>query len=318
MVERPVFESLRFALERAGFDVRAGLSLPPGLGPVADTNYRKAWRLALEQGLVARDVLTMAQHFLVGSLAPYDVTLFSAATVGEALHALTWLWPTIGGPGESVRVAPAGAALAVEWHGARPTLIDQLDALFSVGAVVERLRQHATRSWRPSLVRLSLDAKLSQAPAFEAFFQCPVVFGARAELVLVPKHATALKLRTANRLMSTTLRHLVERATTLPEQVQRAVAQHARRGAPIEDVAATLGRHPRQLQRSLEATGKRYRELRDAVLWAEARWLLVETDLAVVDIAGAVGFSDAATFTRAFSRWQGSGPAAYRAAFRST
>jgi AraC-like DNA-binding protein len=78
-----------------------------------------------------------------------------------------------------------------------------------------------------------------------------------------------------------------------------------------------LGRHPRQLQRALEATGKRYRELRDAVLSVEARWLLVETDLPIADIAGEVGFSDAATFTRAFSRWQGSGPGAYRAAFRS-
>ena len=317
MLPRQTLETLLFALERVGFDVRTHLSLRPGLGPVSEVEYRKAWRLALQRGLTARDVLTMARFFLVGSLAPHDVTLFSAPTVAEALRTLILIWPAVSGPGEHVLLRERGGAVNLEWVGSRHTLIDQLDALFSVGALLDQLRQRSARPWSPTVVRLSLASAPEATASLEQFFRCPVTLGAKSDVVVLSRQACGTKLRTASQAVARSLRPLVRRTPSLAQQVETAIAQHVRRGAAIEDVAASLGRHPRQLQRSLKAQGLGFRQLRDAALSTEARWLLAETDLSMLEVSTAVGFSDVATFTRAFSRWQRVGPAAFRAAFRA-
>jgi AraC-like DNA-binding protein len=43
-----------------------------------------------------------------------------------------------------------------------------------------------------------------------------------------------------------------------------------------------------------------------------ARQMLRETDLAIVEIAAVLDYADAAAFARAFRRWSGTTPAAWR------
>lgn len=82
----------------------------------------------------------------------------------------------------------------------------------------------------------------------------------------------------------------------------------------LEDVAAALKLPARTLQRRLEEAGLSFRQIVDEVRCTSAQQYLRDTDMALAEMATALGFSDHASFNRAFKRWTGSSPGAYRRA----
>jgi AraC-like DNA-binding protein len=80
----------------------------------------------------------------------------------------------------------------------------------------------------------------------------------------------------------------------------------------IDHIAAVIGLGSRTLQRRLRGRGMDYSELVAATRLALARKLLDDRAIAVTDIAQELGYSDAANFTRAFRKWTGLAPSAYR------
>jgi transcriptional regulator GlxA family with amidase domain len=66
------------------------------------------------------------------------------------------------------------------------------------------------------------------------------------------------------------------------------------------------------LRRRLLQEGTSFRELADKLRTQLAIKYLRDTDLAVEDIAFALGFSDAANFRHAFHRWTGKWPNEFR------
>src|SRR4051812_18371638 len=77
-------------------------------------------------------------------------------------------------------------------------------------------------------------------------------------------------------------------------------------------MARRLSVHRRTLNRHLKAEGTGFRALVDAVRFAVARQLLSDTDIPLAAIAAALDFSEPAAFTRAFQRWAGRAPSAWR------
>jgi len=59
--------------------------------------------------------------------------------------------------------------------------------------------------------------------------------------------------------------------------------------------------------------GSSFSEVLDEVRRQRALLLLEDRRLALADVAGRLGYSDTANFTRAFRRWTGQTPAAFRA-----
>lgn len=100
----------------------------------------------------------------------------------------------------------------------------------------------------------------------------------------------------------------------LVSRVERAVAGAMSRGVPdIEAVAAQLGIGSRTLQRRLAEAETGFQELVDTVRRRYAEHYLADNRLAVAEVAFLVGFSEPSNFHRAFRRWTGTTPAAYRA-----
>ena len=81
----------------------------------------------------------------------------------------------------------------------------------------------------------------------------------------------------------------------------------------IAHISAVVGLGSRTLQRRLQGRGMEYSELVAATRLSLARKLLDDRAVAVTDIAQELGYSDAANFTRAFRKWTGLAPSAYRA-----
>jgi len=100
-----------------------------------------------------------------------------------------------------------------------------------------------------------------------------------------------------------------ERTTAL---VRAALPELLARGASLDDVARSLGLSDRTLQRRLEGEGTSFLEVQDSVRESCARQLLRDPALSLVDVAERLGFSDLATFSRAFKRWTGQPPGMFR------
>lgn len=100
-------------------------------------------------------------------------------------------------------------------------------------------------------------------------------------------------------------------------QIMRTLADG---GAPpsIAATSSMLGMSVRTLQRWLAARQSSYEALVGRSRLTTARALLEHTDAKVIEIALELGYSDHAHFTRAFRRWTGLSPRAYRHATRTT
>lgn len=77
-------------------------------------------------------------------------------------------------------------------------------------------------------------------------------------------------------------------------------------------VAHELNLSVRTLQRRLAAAGWTYNDLVDDVRFAVARQHMARPDAPLKAVAAELGFSEQASFTRAFRRWIGLTPREYR------
>lgn len=97
------------------------------------------------------------------------------------------------------------------------------------------------------------------------------------------------------------------------EQVRARLLSSLQDGAPTAEACAEgMGVTRRTLTRRLAAHGTTYTKLLADVRLQAAQQYLSRTDHTVDDIAFLLGFSESSAFTRAFQRWQGTPPAAYR------
>jgi AraC-like DNA-binding protein len=80
----------------------------------------------------------------------------------------------------------------------------------------------------------------------------------------------------------------------------------------LEAAAKGLGTSPRTLQRRLNERGANFWALVEQSRFEIAGALLRETDLKVQEIAARIGYGTPSAFARAFGRWAGRSPSAYR------
>lgn len=96
-------------------------------------------------------------------------------------------------------------------------------------------------------------------------------------------------------------------------RVRRLVVRGLRSGQPTSrEIARSLGVSEPTLRRQLAAEGTSFREVRDGVLRDAAVTALSERSDPIAAIAAELGFSEPSAFTRAFRRWTGQPPSAYR------
>jgi AraC-like DNA-binding protein len=82
--------------------------------------------------------------------------------------------------------------------------------------------------------------------------------------------------------------------------------------ASLEDIADSLRVSPRTLKRKLADVGVTFSEIRDEHRRQQALLLLDNRDLSVGDVAVRMGYTELTNFTRAFRKWTGLTPQAYR------
>ena len=114
---------------------------------------------------------------------------------------------------------------------------------------------------------------------------------------------------------------LAEQHKQLPQDTLAQVRQRVRARLAVdpslERVAHDLGVSARTLRRQLSAYGVSFQALLEEERRAHALAALVETDATIDVVAARLGYSESANFRRAFRRWTGMSPGAFRAASRT-
>jgi AraC-like DNA-binding protein len=139
--------------------------------------------------------------------------------------------------------------------------------------------------------------------------------------VVIPKRALDLPLRRRDPV----LREWLERQATailarLPatgdacDEVRSVLSAQATAGEmTIDAVARRLSTTPRTLQRRLARGGTSFERLRDEARRQAAELYLSTTALTIAEVTYLLGYSEPTAFHRAFKRWHGTTPQAFRA-----
>jgi AraC-like DNA-binding protein len=173
--------------------------------------------------------------------------------------------------------------------------------------------------WLPREVQLARRKPADVRP-YRRFFGAPLRFDAERDALVMSAHWLTRRLPEADvglqRLLQGHIDTLEARhGDDFPEVVRSVLGTALLTGhASAEQVAALFSVHSRTLTRRLAAFGTNFKELVDESRFEIARQMLLNTALDVSQIAESLDYADASAFTRAFRRWSGTTPAAWRAA----
>ena len=104
-----------------------------------------------------------------------------------------------------------------------------------------------------------------------------------------------------------------DETTTLQQRVFHFLLSNSYRQMPgLEAVAANFNCSPRSLQRHLEEEGTRFSDIVTRVRQQLAQDYLRASQYPIKDIAAMLGYEEQRAFLRAFRRWTGLSPAAWR------
>lgn len=154
---------------------------------------------------------------------------------------------------------------------------------------------------------------------YERVLRCPVRFRLCETGLVLRAGDLARPLRAANpdaaeALAAVLARPPARRALLASARLAGAVEDALARGARAdrETLARALGMSGKTLARRLAAEQRRFRDVVDEVRRPLAQRLVVEESLDLGEVAERVGFADLAAFGKAFRRWFGESPSAYR------
>ena len=158
---------------------------------------------------------------------------------------------------------------------------------------------------------------------YSRHFRCPVRFNDGQTCLILSARDMGFKLPSANAKLRENLLMALQQQLAQQPQGFAVRVKHALRplllagSASHHQVAAHLNMHPRTMGRRLEEEGLTFELLKDEVRLAVSRELLARTDIAVSDVAATLGYATPSAFVRAFRRWTGSSPSAWRKAHRT-
>jgi AraC-like DNA-binding protein len=314
-------------LRALGLDVAAVVSAagiePPALadadGRIPHALALALWHEAARRGSDDAFGIHTAESIRPGAFDVLDYATRSSATLGQGLHRLV----------RYHRVLHDGAVVQLEVDGARGVLTHALPepsavlprqvAEFIVAGWLVVARQATGTDFAPVEVRFTHPAP-ADTSEHRRVFRAPVHFRSAVNgLVLDRAMLEAPLVKSDAGLCAVLDRHLVElleripRATGLTERVRHQVGKELASGVPDAGaVARALHMSRRTFQRHLRNDRTSYRSLVESLRRELATRYLAEPEIAIAEIAFLLGFSETSAFHRAFKRWTGRTPAAFR------
>lgn len=262
--------------------------------------------------------LVMGEHFAFDHLPALETFLATSPTMRHALPALQWASMTMPNLGLSIEENGPTSALVLN--------IEIPDSLSKVrGYFIEAVFAAISKIVRLALGQSNLihhiEVRHQPDPHFMAAastFPAPIrirqardaaVFATRLLDMPLPGASPGLHQR-AQELVRQQLPASDEK---LDKQLERAFRQQpALLGQGLDRMADRLGLHPRTLQRRLREEGQQFTDIQTQCRLDMASAGLLAAQCDIETLSAQLGFADRHSFTRAFKRWTGMSPSAWR------
>ncbi len=170
-------------------------------------------------------------------------------------------------------------------------------------------------------LRLQRPAPPEQRAEYERILRHPPIYGCEDNAILVADEVLRMPLPHANAILAQVNEEAAGRYLAdigredVLMRLKRLLQERLPSGDPSqEELAACLSMTTRSLQRRLAEVGTSYRALINQTRHELALEYLAQTRYGVSDIAYLLGFAEVSAFTRAFKRWTGQTPSAWREA----
>lgn len=160
---------------------------------------------------------------------------------------------------------------------------------------------------------------------FLLMFPCRQKFSQASSRVIFNKKFLSMPIEQDPESLATFLHHAPESLLTqyrsdnsLSAEIKRLLLHHngsrvALENLSFDEVASELSMTTHTIRRHLKEEGNSFQEIKDSIRRDQALSLLENSTLSLLEIAEFLGFSESAAFNRAFKKWTGMTPGAYRA-----
>lgn len=266
--------------------------------------------------------LWFGNQFQPRDLGMWGYAAVSAPTLGAALENLVGLF-RFHQESSVMRLRTDDDGLVrLEYQITAPSIVERRqDAELSLGMFLNVLRECHGSHWSPEEVHFE-HPRPESAREHEDAFGAPVYFSQRTNALLFapdsltrPMPAGDLQLMA---IMQTCLEQLGSRPSQdhlLLDRMRTAVRMRLPEGCPsLKQIADELRAPVSVIHRDLGAAGLTYKEMVEDIRRDLALSYARQQHLPFSEIALLLGYSELSAFSRAFRRWTGAAPRAYRAA----
>jgi len=171
--------------------------------------------------------------------------------------------------------------------------------------------------WKPNSVNFSHEASDSAA-TYTKIFGVPVHFNQEKSQIVFPRNCLDQKIEKADPELNKILRSHIEalddsESYGVVTQVERLIRRNLPTGkCSVDLVASLMSVHRRTLHRMLKEESTSYKEILERIRKTTAQERLKNSSVSIIQLSDFLGYRDNSAFTRAFSRWFGSSPQAWR------
>jgi AraC-like DNA-binding protein len=278
------------------------------------------WREAIVRSRDPALGLHAAESVPWGAFDVVDYVAAQAPTLGEGLAALARYFRIVRADFDlSFEAGATGGRLAVELPPAYAGVLPY-STEFTLGCTISRFRATTGVAWSPEAIDFKYPEP-GHRDEYARVFGCPLRFDAGATVVHFSRAVLDLRQPGAD----ARLRLVLERAAAdvlarlpsaprLVAQLRQVLSEELRGGSPtLEHVARRLAVSPRTLGRRLQEEGTSFQQQLAELRGELARGYLDNPRISVAEVAYLLGFSEPSAFHRAFKRWTGHSPQAWRA-----
>jgi len=189
---------------------------------------------------------------------------------------------------------------------------------FSLAMVMSMCRTNYVEELNPVSVSFIHSAPACSGDYF-AFFRCPVHFDAPIDRLTLPLDAVDKRLPSSNPQLAQLHDQIVIRYLAqfdrddITSRTKTAIIDQLPSGSVSDaSVAHALYVIVRTFQRQLRKEGTTFKTLMNDIRRELAEQYIRNSQLTLNEIAFLLGFSEISSFSRAFKRWTGEPPSAYR------
>jgi AraC-like DNA-binding protein len=279
--------------------------------------YVDMWSAAQAQYGMPGLPTALAMAIPFGAFGAIDYLAASADTVAGCMESLVLHFLMVSNDTrlELEALGDGAHAITVRGIGAQPS-----DALeFTLAVLVSRLR-YLTGATIP-LRRIGLPVPKPAADEVRTrLLGAPIVYGYPTATLYLEPGSWALPLLRADPYLHATMTRVAQQLQVdrpSDSDLERALRLRLRDalangGAAPARLAQLLGMSERTLQRRLAAAGQSFSSVVESFQRDEAARLLSDPRLSLVHVANRLGYAEQSSFTRAFRRWTGTTPRAWR------